>query len=90
MHIIPSALHAFARLGRCEANVSLWPSDGPLANAINSFLHMINGLFQGCIEAMTDEYIPNSTLNSHLPHSNVHTGMGTIYVVIIWVHWPFL
>lgn len=47
---------------------------------------MTNGLFQGCIEAMTDEYTLNSTLNSHRPHSNAHAGMGTIYVVIIWVH----
>lgn len=40
---------------------------------------MINGLFHGCIVAVSDECMPNSTLNSNLAQSNVHIGMGAIY-----------
>lgn len=53
-------------------------------------LRVINGLFRGCAAATARECIPNSTLEIFRLDSNVHTGMGRIYVVITRLRFPLL
>lgn len=53
-------------------------------------LRVINGLFRGCTAATARECIPNSTLEIFRLDSNVHTGMGRIYVVITRLRFPLL